>query len=80
LLRILLVTAGGRDRGLGARLVDECIEFARGAGYERMRLWTNHPLLAARSIYLARGFELTSEQPHHSFGVELIGQTYERAL
>jgi len=79
-LRILLVHPDGRGRGLGGRLVDTCLEFARAAGYERMRLWTNHPLDGARRIYLARGFRLTEEQPHHSFGVDLVGQTYELHL
>jgi GNAT superfamily N-acetyltransferase len=79
-LRILLVHPGGRGLGLGGRLVDACLVFARDAGYERMRLWTNHPLVAAREIYLERGFALVAEEPHHSFGHDLIGQTYERAL
>jgi len=79
-LRILLVHPNGRGHGLGGRLVDRCIEFAREARYERMRLWTNHPLEAARRIYLARGFRLTEEQAHHSFGVDLLGQTYELDL
>jgi GNAT superfamily N-acetyltransferase len=76
-LRILLVHLDGRGHGLGGRLVDTCLEFARAAGYERVRLWTNHPLVAARRIYLERGFALTAEEPHHSFGVDLVGQTYE---
>jgi GNAT superfamily N-acetyltransferase len=80
LLRILLVHPDGRGRDLGRRLVDVCLEFARSAGYERMRLWTNHPLDAARHIYLERGFRLIAEAPHRSFGVELIGQTYELTL
>jgi GNAT superfamily N-acetyltransferase len=79
-LRILLVHPDGRGHGLGGRLVDTCIDFARRAGYERIRLWTNDPLAAARRIYLARGFTLTGEAPHHSFGVDLVGQTYELAL
>jgi GNAT superfamily N-acetyltransferase len=80
LLRILLVTPAGRGHRLGARLVDECLCFAKAAGYARIRLWTNHPLVAAREIYLSRGFELTAVQTHHSFGVDLVGQTYELAL
>lgn len=79
-LRLLLVTGAGRGHRLGARLVDTCIDFARDAGYTRMRLWTNHPLVAARRIYLSRGFTLTAEEPHHSFGADLTGQTYELEL
>jgi GNAT superfamily N-acetyltransferase len=79
-LRILLVHPDGRGHGLGGRLVDTCLDFARAAGYERMRLWTNHPLEAARKIYLARGFRLTAEEAHRSFGVDLVGQTYELDL
>jgi GNAT superfamily N-acetyltransferase len=79
-LRILLVHPDGRGHNLGRRLIDACLEFARSAGYERMRLWTNHPLAAARHLYLERGFALTREERHHSFGVDLIGQTYELDL
>jgi len=79
-LRILLVDPAARGHGIGKRLVDACLEFARRAGYDRMRLWTNDPLRAARHIYLSRGFELTGEEPHRSFGADLIGQTYELAL
>jgi len=80
LLRILLVHPDGRGRDLGRRLVGTCLQFARDAGYERVQLWTNHPLAAARHLYLERGFQLVAEQPHHSFGVDLVGQTYELEL
>jgi GNAT superfamily N-acetyltransferase len=79
-LRVLLVDPAARGNGLGGRLVDECLEFARAAGYRRMRLWTNDVLGAARQIYLGRGFRLVDEEPHHSFGVDLLGQVYERRL
>ena len=79
-LRILLVHPDARGRGLGALLVDTCVAFARRAAYQRIRLWTNHPLAAARRIYVSRGFQLTAEEPHHSFGVDLVGQTYELEL
>jgi GNAT superfamily N-acetyltransferase len=79
-LRILLVHPDGRGHGLGGRLVDTCVAFARDVGYARVRLWTNHPLVAARRIYLRRGFVLTKEEPHHSFGVDLIGQVYQLDL
>ena len=75
-LRILLVHPDGRGRGLGGRLVDTCMEFARRAGYSRMTLWTNSVLTAARHIYLQRGFTLTRQEAHHSFGADLVGQTY----
>jgi len=79
-LRILLVDPAARGHGLGGRLVDECLAFARAAGYRRMKLWTNHPLVAARHIYLSRGFQLIEQNKHHSFGVDLIGQVYELRL
>ena len=65
---------------MGGRLVDTALRFAGEAGYERVRLWTNDPLVAARRVYLKRGFTLTEEEPHHSFGVDLVGQVYELEL
>jgi GNAT superfamily N-acetyltransferase len=79
-LRILLVDPAARGHGTGARLVDECVQFARDAGYKRMKLWTNDPLAAARRIYLSRGFQLVEEEPHRSFGTTLVGQVYELGL
>lgn len=79
-LRILLVDPAARGLGLGAHLVQVCVDFARAAGYERVMLWTNDPLTAAARIYLAAGFRLTSQEAHHSFGMDLVGQVYELDL
>ncbi len=79
-LRILLVHPYARGHGLGRRLTALCVDFAHAAGYERLRLWTNDPLVAARSIYLAAGFQLVEEEPHTSFGADLVGQVYELDL
>ena len=79
-LRLLLVHPDGRGHDLGRLLIDALVEFARAVGYERVRLWTNHPLAAARHLYLERGFQLIAVEPHHSFGVDLVGQTYELDL
>jgi GNAT superfamily N-acetyltransferase len=79
-LRILLVDPAARGLGLGARLVDECLAFARAAGYRRITLWTNDVLASARRIYQAAGFTLESEDGHHSFGRDLVGQHWSRPL
>jgi DNA-binding MarR family transcriptional regulator/GNAT superfamily N-acetyltransferase len=79
-LRLLYVEPGARGLGIGRHLVDSCVAFARAKGYRALRLWTNDILVSARRIYQAAGFRLVKEERHHSFGKDLVGQTWELAL
>ena len=79
-LRLLYLEPSARGQGLGGRLVDECIRFARAKGYRTLMLWTQSHLDAARRIYEARGFTCQKEERHHSFGKSLVGQYWTLAL
>jgi DNA-binding MarR family transcriptional regulator/GNAT superfamily N-acetyltransferase len=79
-LRLLYVESSARGLGIGSRLVDECVSFARAKGYRTLTLWTNDILVSARKIYQAAGFRLVKEERHHSFGKDLVGQNWDLAL
>ena len=79
-LRMLILAPQARGLGLGGRLCDECIAFARAKGYKKMTLWTNACLLAARAIYVKRGFKLVKTEPYQGFGHDLVGETWELKL
>ncbi|MGH2898987.1 MAG: GNAT family N-acetyltransferase, partial [Solirubrobacteraceae bacterium] len=76
-LRLLIVEPKARGIGLGRRLVEECITFARAKGYRKLVLWTQANLAAARHIYKSSGFKLVSRQPHQDFGIKLTGEYWE---
>jgi ribosomal protein S18 acetylase RimI-like enzyme len=79
-LRLLILTTEARGLGLGARLTDECIAFARAVGYRKIVLWTQSHLLAARAIYRARGFRIIKTERNEGYGKNLTSETWELKL
>jgi DNA-binding MarR family transcriptional regulator/predicted GNAT family acetyltransferase len=79
-LRLLYVEPQARGLGLGKKLISECTEFARGSGYKRIVLWTQSSLTAARKLYVGEGYKLIKQEPHHSFGKDLVGETWQLLL
>ncbi|WP_330181943.1 GNAT family N-acetyltransferase [Nocardia sp. NBC_01503] len=79
-LRLLPVETSARGLGVGSALVEQCPRFATAAGYREIVLWTNDVRTSARHIHHRAGFELVESNPHHSFGVDLLGRTWRRAL
>lgn len=79
-IRLLLVDPKARGLGLGARLVDECVRFARSAGYKKITLWTHSVLSAARRVYEKAGFTLTSSEPRHTWGKDVVAEFWDRDL
>ena len=79
-LRLLILTPAARGLGLGARLTDECLAFARAKGYRRMVLWTHANLTAARGLYRRRGFRIVASEPYHGFGQDLVSEHWELDL
>ena len=79
-VRLLLVDPKARGLGLGARLVEECVNFAREAGYKRVTLWTHSVLTAARHIYEKAGFTLTSSEKRHTWGKDVVAEYWDLDL
>jgi GNAT superfamily N-acetyltransferase len=79
-LSLLLVEPSARGLGIGARLIAECVRFAKQAGYRQITLWTQSDLDAARHLYEKAGFRVVEKKSHHSFGLDLLAETWDLAL